>query len=98
MRIDFGSKLTYGYDAKYIKTKIKKNIQTVWLQIFFKKYQKKKCHANVYQIIIIMLDSVIKSDETYYPQTFLEKCKYVQEKIKLENYIDEELDWDSDDE
>ena len=34
----------------------------------------------------------------YYPQTFLEKCKYVQEKIKLENYIDEELDWDSDDE
>ena len=24
MRIDFGSKLTYGYDAKYIKTKIKK--------------------------------------------------------------------------
>ena len=47
---------------------------------------------------IIMLDSVIKSDEKYYPQTFLEKCKYVQEKIKLENYIDEELDWDSDDE
>ena len=45
-----------------------------------------------------MLDSVIKSDETYYPQTFLEKCKYVQEKIKLGNYIDEELDWDSDDE
>ena len=45
-----------------------------------------------------MLDSVIKSDEKYYPQTFLEKCKYVQEKIKLENYIDEELDWDSDDE
>ena len=45
-----------------------------------------------------MLDSVIKSDEKYYPQTFLEECKYVQEKIKLENYIDEELDWDSDDE
>ena len=31
----------------------------------------------------------------YYPQTFLEKCKYVQEKIK-ENYIDEELDRGSD--
>ena len=27
----------------------------------------------------------------------LEGCKYVQEKIKLENYIDEELDSDSDD-
>ena len=47
---------------------------------------------------IIMLDSVIESDEKNYPQTFLEGCKYVQEKIKFENYIDEELDSDSDDE
>ena len=46
--------------------------------------------------IIIMLDSVIKSDEKYYSQTFLEECKYVQEKVKFENYIDEELDSDSD--
>ena len=38
-----------------------------------------------------MLDSVIESDEKYYPQTFLEERKYVQEKIKFENYIDEEL-------
>ena len=36
-----------------------------------------------------MLDSVIESDEKYYPQTFLEECKHVQEKIKFENYIDE---------
>ena len=34
-----------------------------------------------------MLDSVIESDEKYYPQTFLEECKYIQEKI-FENYID----------
>ena len=44
-----------------------------------------------------MLDSVIKANKKYYPQTFLEECKYVQEKIKFENYIDEELDSDSDD-
>ena len=43
-----------------------------------------------------MLDSVIESDEKYYPQTFLEECKYVQEKIKFEKYIDEELDIVSD--
>ena len=30
---------------------------------------------------VIMLDSVIESDEKYYLQTFLEECKYVQEKI-----------------
>ena len=39
---------------------------------------------------IIMLDSVIESDEKYYPQTFLEEYKYVQEKIKVQSYIDEE--------
>ena len=37
----------------------------------------------------IMLDSVVKADGKYYPQTFLEECKHVQEKIKFENYIDE---------
>ena len=34
-----------------------------------------------------MLDSIIESDEKYYPQAFLEECKYIQEKIKFENYI-----------
>ena len=42
-----------------------------------------------------MLDSVLDSDEKYYAQSFLEECKYVQEKIKFENYIDKELDSDS---
>ena len=41
---------------------------------------------------IIMIDSVIKSNKEYYPQTFLEECKYVQEKIKTENYTDEDLE------
>ena len=41
---------------------------------------------------IIMLDSIIKSNKKYYPQTLLEKCKYVQEKMKTENYVDEDLE------
>ena len=39
-----------------------------------------------------MLDSVIKGNKKYYPQILLEKCKHVQEKIKTENYIDEDLE------
>ena len=39
-----------------------------------------------------MLDSVIKANKKYYPQTFLEECKYVQEKIKTENYIDDDFE------
>ena len=41
---------------------------------------------------IIMLDSVIKANKKYYPQTVLEECKYVQEKIKIENLIDDDLE------
>ena len=41
---------------------------------------------------IIMIDSVIKANKKYYPQTLSEECKYVQEKIKIENYINEDLE------
>ena len=44
---------------------------------------------------IIILDSVLYVYEKYHPQTFLEECKYVQEKIKTKNYIDKELKSDS---
>ena len=43
-----------------------------------------------------MLDSVISANKKYYPQAFLEECKYVQEKIKIENHIDDDLKSDSD--
>ena len=41
---------------------------------------------------IIILDSVIKANKKYYPQTLLEECKYTQEKIKIENYINDDLE------
>ena len=28
----------------------------------------------------------------YYPQTLLKECKYVEEKIKTKNYIDDDLE------
>ena len=44
-----------------------------------------------------MLDSVIKTDNKYYPQTLLEECVYKQEKQKQQkNYITEELKSDGD--
>ena len=95
MSIDFDSKTTYGDDDKYIKTKIKTYEDSIIANFHNKKMPKKKVPCKC--LSIIMLDSVIESDEKYYPQTFLEECKYIQEKIKFENYIDEELDSDSDD-
>ena len=40
---------------------------------------------------IIMLDSVIRANENIILK-YLEECKYVQEKIKTENYTDEDLE------
>ena len=46
---------------------------------------------------IIMIDSVIRANKNYYPQTLSEECKYKQEKMKIENYINDDLeDSDSD--
>ena len=95
MRIELESKPTYGYDDKCIKIKIKTYSGIIITNFHNKKMPKEKVP---HKCLSIMLDSVIESDEKYYPQTFLEECKYVQEKIKFENYIDEELDSDSDDE
>ena len=41
---------------------------------------------------IIMLDSVIRAKKKYYPETLLEECKYEQERIKVENLIDNDLE------
>ena len=38
-----------------------------------------------------MLDSIIKAKKKYYPRTILEKCKYEQKRIKIENRIDDDL-------
>ena len=46
---------------------------------------------------IIIIDSVVRANKMFYPQTLLEECKYTQEKIKIENYINDDLeDSDSD--
>ena len=95
MRIDFESKPVYGDDDKYIKTKIKIYAGSVITNFHNKKMPKEKVPCKC--LSIVMLDSVIESDENYYLQTFLEECKYVQEKIKFENYINEELDSDFND-
>ena len=96
MKIEFDSEPVYGDNDKYIKTKIKIYAGSMITNFQSKKMPKEKAPCKC--LSIIMLDSVIKANKKYYPQTFLEECKYVQEKIKFENYIDEELDSDSDDE
>ena len=90
MKINFESKPVYGDDVKYIKTKIKTYAGSIITNFHNKKMPKEKAPCKC--LSIIMIDSVIKANKKYYPQTFLEECKYMQEKIKIENYINEDLE------
>ena len=48
-------------------------------------------------LLLIMLDSVVKVGKKYYPQVFLEECKYVKRKNKMFNYINDDLEMTSSD-
>ena len=90
MKINFEGSPVYGDDVKYIKTKIKIYAGSVITNFHNKKMPKEKAPCKC--LSIIMIDSVIKANKKYYPQTLLEECKYIQEKIKIENYINEDLE------
>ena len=90
MKINFESKHVYGDNNKYIKTKIKIYADSIITNFHDKKMSKEKAPCKC--LSIIMIDSVIKVNKKYYPQTLLEECKYIQEKIKIVNHIDEDLE------
>ena len=90
LQIKFESKPVYNDDDKYIKTNIKIYAGSMITNFHNKKILKEKAPCKC--LSIIMLDSVIKANKKYYPQTLSEECKYVQEKIKIENFIDDDLE------
>ena len=90
MKINFESKPVYGDHDKYIKTKIKTYAGSIITNFHNKKMSKEKAPCKF--LLIIMIDSVIRVNKKYYTQTLLEECKYIQQKIKIENYINEDLE------
>ena len=90
MNTNFESKPIYGYDNKYIKTKIKIYADSIITNFHNKRMPKEKAPCKC--LSIIMIDSVVKANKKYYPQTLLEECNYIQEKIKIENYINADLE------
>ena len=90
VKINFESQPVYGDDDKYIKTKIKIFAGTVITNFHDKKVPKEKALCKC--LSIIMLDSVIKANKKHYTQTLLKKYNFVQEKVKIENYIDGNLE------
>ena len=87
MKINFESKSVYGEDVKYIKAKIKMYAGSLITNFHNKKMPKEM------QMFIYSNDRFsYKANKKYHPQIFLEECKYIQEKIKIENYINEDFE------
>ena len=84
------------YNEKYIKTKIKSyngKINTT----FYNKTPKEGCEYIC--LTVIFVDLVYRKDKNYYPQVYLEECKYVtKEKRKsIKNFITYDIKISSDD-
>ena len=90
MNINFESRPIYGDNDKYIKIRIKVYADSIITNFHKNKIPKEKAPCEC--LSIIMLDSVIKANKKYYPQILKGECKYLQEKIKTDNYIDEDLE------
>ena len=100
---NFDSKPFYSNDDnKYIKTKLKTFKDSIITNFHNKKVPEEKVPYKC--LSIISLDSVIKSNNKYYPQTYLDECIYKQgkqqqqqqQKQQQKNYITEESKSDSD--
>ena len=85
MNIKFDSEPVYVDNDIYIKTKIKMFEDRVNTNFQGKKVPKENSSYNC--LSLIMLDSVIRVNKKYYPQTLLEECKYVTRKNKMENLV-----------
>ena len=56
------------------------------------------CQKKIYLytcIACITINPVMKMDKKYFPQVYLEECKYKIKKIQMSRFINTELDLDS---
>ena len=84
------SEPVYDDNDKYIKAKIKLYGDKVNTNFQGKKLPKE--NASYRCLSLIILDSVIRVNKKYYPQTLLEERKYEIKKNKMVKLIDEDLD------
>ena len=95
LNVKFESKSVYGDDDKHIKTKIKSYRDKVNKNFHSKKVPKENSPHKC--LSIITLESIIKLNKKYYPQTLFEECKYEVKNKKVENLINDDLELTSSD-
>ena len=82
------------YDGSYIKTKVKTFSEVI--EIMFDGGEIPKEKMDYVCLACISIDSVLKIGGKYYPQVYLEQCKYKVKKREMRSFIDYEIDLDFD--
>ena len=83
-----------AYNEKYVKTKIKSYKRKINTNFHNDKISKEDSHCACLSVILI--DSVLKMSKNYYPQAFVEECKYIVKEKEVTGHITEDLETYSD--
>ena len=81
------------YDDQYIKTKVKTFSEVI--KTLFDGNEIPKEKIEYVCIPCISIDCILKVDEKYYPQVYLEQCKYKAKKREMKSFIDYQTELDS---
>ena len=90
--IKFHSEPVYEY--KYLRVKVREFEGIIKTNFLGNGVPKENMHYTC--IACITIDSVMKMDKKYFPQVYLEECKYKIKKIQMPRFINAELKSDSD--
>ena len=82
-----------AYNKKHLKTKLREYDGVIKTNFLGNGMPKENMHYTC--IACITIDSVMKMEKKYFPQVYLEECKYKIKKIQMSRFINTELDLDS---
>ena len=84
------------YYEKYMKTKIKFYNGKINTNFYNNKIPKEGSQCICQSVVLI--DSVYRKDKNYYPEVFLEECKYVVKEKKKSKFVTGDINISSDEE
>ena len=93
MEYEFNSEPVYN--EKYLKTKIKSYKRNIKINLNNNKIPKEGSQCICLSVILIYF--VFRTGKNYYPQMFLEECKYFVKEKKMPEYITDDIEISSDD-
>ena len=82
------------YNEKYLKAKIKSYNGKINTNFYNSKIPGER--SQFICLSVILIDSVFRAGKNYYPQVFLEECKYAVKEKKIPKYIIDNIEIASD--